>query len=103
MTERKSWGADRQYQHSRELSEKRAAWERGREMEQEAERLAGLRQEMQTYRRESLEEWMDHGGDEASFRQVWPNMMRRYLDEKTLTHQAEREAKLLAAEEDLPV
>jgi len=51
-------------------------------MRREAEPVAGLRQEMESYRNQQFTEWIEHGGDEASFRQQWPSMMRAYPDEK---------------------
>jgi len=82
------------------LAEKRAEWDRDREREREAERLSGLRQEMDTYRNERLAEWMDHGGTPEQFQSVWPAMMKDFLDGKQAARDAERDAERKAKLEE---
>jgi hypothetical protein len=84
------WDLERQVQHDHELRERRRQWEQQRAYEQEQERVADLRSEMNAYREQRLTDWMEHGGDPATFSQVWPQMMKDYLDGKQLARDAER-------------
>jgi hypothetical protein len=79
-----------------ELTRRRqlAEWKQQKKAEAEQERIAGLRAEMDRYREERLTDWMAHGGDPATFSQVWPSMMKDYLDTKQLEREGEREAKM---------
>jgi hypothetical protein len=69
-------------------------WKAQKKAEAEQKRIAGLRAEMDRYREERLTDWMAHGGDPAMFSQVWPSMMKDYLDTKQLEREAEREARM---------
>ena len=97
MEDRNNWDAERRLQHERELSERRAEWEAMREAEADQARIADLRSEMDAYREQRLTDWMEHGGDPSTFSQVWPQMMKDYLDGKQL----EREAGRLDSFEDV--
>ena len=98
MADRQRTWIDEHMDHQRELGEKRRAWEESRKAQADAKRLHGLREEMDTYRDERLTDWMEHGGDEATFRQVWPQMQKDYLDGKQLEREAERAERLAQAE-----
>jgi hypothetical protein len=87
---RANWDLERHLQHDRELRDRRREWERQRAYEGEQARTAGLRSEMNAYREQRLTDWMEHGGDPATFSQVWPQMMKDYLDGKQLEREAER-------------
>jgi hypothetical protein len=103
MTEQKNrrdWTPDEEVKHHLELAEQRAQWERNRAAEAEQKRVAALRREMEAYKEERMRDWMEHGGDPAGFSQVWPQMMKDYLDGKHLEREIEREAKLGEAEEN---
>jgi hypothetical protein len=93
-TDRSRWSLEEQAEHQLKLAEQRRQWEQERKQRKEAERVAGLKQEMEAYREERLTDWMEHGGDPAAFSQVWPSMMKDYLDGKALERQLERQAKL---------
>jgi hypothetical protein len=69
-------------------------WKAQKKAEAEHERIAVLRAEMGRYREERLTDWMAHGGDPATFSQVWPSMMKDYLDTKQLEREGEREARM---------
>lgn len=106
MTEGTNWfGPEGEGTRQRQLAEKRARWERGREMEREAERVSGLRQEMDSHRNKRLADWMDHGGTPEQFQSVWPAMMKDFLDGKQAVRDAardaERSAKLEEAERSI--
>jgi hypothetical protein len=95
---RRNWTPERHDAHREELRQKRAAWERGREMQREGERVAGLRAELDAYRTSRQKAWMDHGGEPESFDRAWPGMMKDYLDARQIEADADRAAKLEAAE-----
>jgi hypothetical protein len=93
-TDRSRWSLEEQVEHQRKLDEQRRLWEQQKKAEAEQKRTAGLRAEMDAYRKERLTDWMEHGGDLAAFSQVWPSMMKDYLDGKAFEREAERAAKL---------
>jgi hypothetical protein len=96
--DRRYWTLDERVEHQRMLDEQLLQWEERRQAEAEQKRVAGLRQEMEAYREERLTDWMEHGGDPASFSQMWPQMMKDFLDRKRSAREIEREAKLAQAE-----
>ena len=95
---RRFWTPEQHDAHREELRLRREAWERGREMRHEGERVAGLRAEMDRYRERRLAGWMEHGGSPEAFASAWPAMMKDYLDARQIEAEADRAAKLEAAE-----
>jgi hypothetical protein len=95
---RRNWTPEQHDAHREELLRKRAAWERGREMQREGERVAGLRAELDAYRTSRQMAWMEHGGEPESSDRAWPGMMKDYLDVRQIEADADRAAKLEAAE-----
>jgi hypothetical protein len=85
-----------------ENDKKLAAWEAQQKARKEAERVAGLRAEMEAYKSKRLTDWMEHGGDPADFRREWPAMMKDYLDEKRIAQEFERAEKLREAYAQYP-
>jgi hypothetical protein len=102
MTERTSranWDADQHYRHHLEMQEKRRLWEENRKREREQQDRAAKRVALERYLQERSQDWLDHTGTTPPI-QVVEGWQRRYMDEQTLAREAEREARLAAAEEN---
>lgn len=91
MTEERNQ-ADDSYARHLENVEKRRQWEEERAARKEQERIDGLRREMAAYRKERFTDWTEHGGEPASIEQVWPQMMKDYLDRKQIDREIARDA-----------
>jgi hypothetical protein len=97
-TNRSYWDADEQYAHQQELRQQRQAWEEQKKVEDEQAELARKRAALEAHLQNRTQEWVDTVGTSpsASVIQGW---QQQYMDEQELVRQAEREAKLAAAEE----
>jgi hypothetical protein len=98
MTERRSWTPDQQYEHQRELAQKRAAWDEQRRVQREQEQRDQKRAALEGHLSRRAQDWFDTTGSTppASVMERW---QQQYLDEQELVRQAEREARLAKAEE----
>ena len=99
QTGRMNWDGNQQYAHQQELRQKRQAWEEQKKVEDEQAELARKRAALEAYLQNRAQEWVDTVGSSpsASVIQGW---QQQDMDEQELVRQAEREAKLAAAEED---
>jgi hypothetical protein len=100
-TPRHEWTPHQEAAYGLHLAEERKMWEQQQAQRKEQERVSELRAEMDRYREERLTDWMEHGGDPAMFSQVWPSMMKDYLDGKVFEREAERAAKLAESIESI--
>jgi hypothetical protein len=79
------------------LRERREQWERQRHAEAEQAERNRKQNELAEYLRRRGKNYMDHTGQQSP-RSVVESGQRKYVDEQELIRQAEREAKLAAAE-----
>lgn len=86
-----------EYEHQRELAQKRAAWEEQRRRDKEQEQRDRKRAELESYLRERAQEWADTTGSAPPI-SVTERWQAEYMDEKELVRRAERAERLARAE-----
>ena len=97
----KDWITE-QVERARENAEKRAAWEKQKSLEAEAQRVQAIRAEISAEKDRLRTDYMEAGIDPASFeREHWPELFRGIMAERAFAWDAERMEKLERAEREI--
>jgi hypothetical protein len=102
MTEQKDrryWTLDEEAEHERKLAEQRRQWEQRKKAEAEQRERQQKQAELESYLARRSRTFMDHTGEQPSDQDL-RRWQAEYLDELERKHQADREAKLKAAEQE---
>jgi hypothetical protein len=100
MTEQKDrryWTLDEEAEHQRELAEQRRQWEQRKKVEAEQRERQAKQAELESYLQRRARTFMDYTGEQPTLEDL-EGWRAEYLDEQERRYQAEREAKLKAAE-----
>ncbi len=97
--DRRYWTLDEQVEHQRKLDEQRRQWEQERSAEAEQRERQAKQAELESYLRRRGQDWQDRTGSPPP-RHVLERWQEEFADQKEAEYQAEREAKLKAAEQE---
>ncbi len=93
MTDRRSWTPDQQYEHQRELTQKRAAWDQERKIRRVQEQRDRRRTELQAYLQDRGKVWADYTGSAPPLNVV-QGWQQEYVTNQARQKEAERQRKL---------